>query len=90
MKTIIFILSIICLASCTTKYTVKRVEDGAILKVKDFDNRDFKVGDTVYITEINSYSIDWQISNSTWVDTVYCSDSYLFCWSYSAAIIQKK
>lgn len=85
----IIILSIL-LASCGTNYTVKRVKDGAILKVKDFEKRNFKVGDTVYITEISTYSDGWQISTDTWTDTIYCySDTnYAFCWSYKAAVIK--
>jgi hypothetical protein len=86
----ILLTSLITLASCADKYTVQRVSDGAILKVKDFEKRDFETGDTVYITEVDSYSDDWQISTNTWIDTFYCysGSEYTFCWSYSAAIIK--
>lgn len=91
MKRIIIFLALIStLVACNDKYTVQRISDGAILRAYDQLDRDFKSGDTICITDAGVYSdIPYKVSDYTWKDTIFCSSSSYYCWSYAMAIVKK-
>lgn len=91
MKKLFFILLIVTLSSCTDKMTVKRLEDGAVLKAIDRQNRGFEEGDTVCITNPSISTNVYEISSHTWKDTIhsYIDTQRNYFFIYEMAVVIK-
>lgn len=71
MKLLLFIL-LAGLVSCTSSYNVKLLKTGATIKAYDYDERHFKVGDTICIDAPSFYGDRWSINtNGSMTDTIY-------------------
>lgn len=86
MKKLIPLLFAVLLCSCDSKnLIVKRIDDGAVLKVIDHDRRGFKSGDTVCIKFSSAY-LEYEVSQIVWKDTVLCFGDH--CNGYEMAVVK--